>query len=171
MSKASLFAIGVAGVLLAGACEEPMQPGAPPPSAQTEPDPEVNLTAEELLQQRAADLIAITTALDAYKAARGSYPVTLGFRNIAEHGPDWIPGLAPEFIPSVPREPLRSSNANRPQYWYVSDGAEFKMIVHSVSGECGPQVEQFGVKPDPARSNADGSCWAFGLFSEGLKAY
>lgn len=172
MSKASVVAIGLAGILLAAACEEPMQPGAPPPSsAPVEPDPQIDLTPEELLQQRAADMATIMAALDAYKAARGSYPITLGFRNIVEHGPDWIPGLAPEFITEVPRDPLRSSNANRPQYWYVSDGTEFKLIVHSVSGECGLQVEQYGVKRDPARTNVDGSCWAFGLFSDGLTRY
>ena len=57
---------------------------------------------------------------------------------------------------------------NGPQYYYVSDGSGYKLIVHGVSPD-GANVEVLGVKIDPARRNENGF-WAYGFWTEGFAA-
>ncbi len=83
-------------------------------------------------RQRLKDLEALAAALETFRRRHGAYPQTDGAwfarRNCA--GPsreDWIPGLAPEFIAALPRDP-RDSTACEQQYAYKSNGQDYKII-------------------------------------------
>lgn len=85
-------------------------------------------------------------------------------------GEHWIRGLAPEFIARLPREPRNSNYNFRPQYAYASNGVDYKLMIYSVSEECGPEIEREGVRIDPARQEGD-RCWAYGFWTPGRRAW
>jgi len=154
----------IAAICLVAACgqggEQAKAPEAPP--AVIAPAP---LTQEETNSRRIADLLALNGAIQAYHAAHGSYPVSPGHGFSTE-----IPGLAPQFIQQIPPEPSGNTDPNGPQYRYASNGTDYKLIVHGVSGEatCGAFVERDGVRIDPMRTR-DGQCWAYGFWTEGYR--
>lgn len=157
-------------ILFVSACG----PTSPPASA---PQPEAVVPAppalDPLTTQRIADLIAINAALQAFYEANGQYPVTPNrgsFVSVISAGEDWIPGLAPSFIATLPNDPAGSSDQNN-QYWYASQGGSYKLIVHGVGAACGPEVEESGIARDPARSEADGTCWAYGFWTPDMANY
>jgi peptidoglycan/LPS O-acetylase OafA/YrhL len=133
--------------------------------------PKVATVVNDLTLQRIEDLIAIKKALDAYHAANGAYPDGVGLRSVIQRGVEWIPGLAPKFIPELPRDPSLSNSGDDPQYMYRSDTKGFKLIAHGVGANCNAAVEQGGIKMDPARTKPDGSCWAFGFWTEGFETF
>ena len=64
-----------------------------------------------------------------------------------------------------------SDSVDGPQYLYVSDTKDFKLVAQSGNaGYCGADVERDGVKIDPARTNESG-CWAFGFWTEGFTKF
>jgi hypothetical protein len=80
------------------------------------------------LEQRLRDLTDIQNAIDAYKEANGSYPRSIdgqwsGPDNAHGASSDWIPGLAPHFIKSLPGDPRRVTPHEPYLYW--SDGANY----------------------------------------------
>jgi len=116
--------------------------------------------------QRIQDLTTINASLETYRAANGAYPVSSGFQGYASNwgaglGADWIPGL--QTTP-LPRDPSMSETGES-QYLYFSDGADYKLIAH-LTGDCGPEVEQSGVRIDPNRRDTT-QCWAYGFWSTG----
>ena len=124
------------------------------------------LSQEEVDSHRVTDLVALNSAIERYHAARASYPVSPGGGFSQE-----IPGLAPEFISEIPREPTGSTDPNGPQYRYASNGEDYKIIAHGVSAQCGPHIERDGVRVDPIRTRQDGQCWAYGFWSDGFRAF
>src|SRR5262249_9496301 len=69
-------------------------------------------------RKRVADLVAINDALKSYRARHGRYPVANSLAGVRERGGNWIPGLSPEFLPSLPRDPAQSDHAAGPEYLY-----------------------------------------------------
>lgn len=55
--------------------------------------------------RRKADIRAIQTALELYKQDKGYYPSTGGYYLESDVTTDYIPGLAPDYIPSLPQDP------------------------------------------------------------------
>lgn len=130
---------------------------------------------EATTEQRVADIVAIHEALEAYYAANGSYPATpngnLQSVATAGAGENWIPGLAPAFIAALPRDPSGSNEPLGTQYLYGSPGGAYKLIAHGLTEGCGPEIERQGIRRDPARTNPDGTCWAFGFWTEDMSQY
>ncbi|HEY1027959.1 MAG TPA: sulfatase-like hydrolase/transferase [Pseudomonas sp.] len=128
----------------------------------------VNL-ATPMDAQRKSDLERINAALAAYYKVHRSYPVSQSFDGLhSKWGKDtaqWISGLAPKFIPSLPLDPA-NSDASIPQYIYLSDGKDYKVLAHGDPQSC---VYARSVNPelvDPVRN-----CWAFGHWTEGARAW
>lgn len=86
---------------------------------------------------RMADLRQIQAALALYNADTGKYPNTSSSRrwncvNFGSHPTSWltwyVPGLAPEYISSLPLDP----KSKRPGecYVYRSDGADYMILAY-----------------------------------------
>lgn len=135
-----------------------------PAAAPTAPVAEIDTA--RLVMRRQNDLLALKTALDAYRAENGKYPAAYdGLKSVVDRGPEWIPGLAPKYIAALPRDPALSDSLDGPQYLYVSDTNDYKLIaVSGTNGRCGPDVERDGIRIDPARRNEAG-CWAYGFWT------
>ena len=95
--------------------------------------------AEARDQKRYKDLDTIEAALYSFYTQNGQFPNTGGvWHTICSNGshssagvvtPNYIPGLAPDFISSLPTDP---SNCNQPSGWfngyiYRSNGTDFKI--------------------------------------------
>jgi len=112
-------------------------PGAPPP------DPRM------VNRKRVQDLVTINDALKAYHAKNGGYPKADGLAGANERGAAWIPGLSPEFLAAIPRDPVHDAGT---QYVYVSDGANYKLLAQGASLVGSGNVEVLGVKIDQTRN-------------------
>jgi hypothetical protein len=124
-------------------------------------------TLQELYSQRKANLDAIKVALEKYYLANGAYPVSQGFDGLytewGRSAQDWIKGLAPAFIASLPRDP-EFSDKSTPQYLYQSNGVDYKLIAHGdLSGAVTAQTK------DPDMSDPKRASFAFGFWSAGAK--
>ena len=143
-------------------------------SADTAPatTPTTQLTQQQITEKRVADLVALNTAIQAFHRQNGTYPpAPSGLTSILTVGnPNWIAGLAPQFIASEPRDPRMSTSANGPQYLYVSNGRSYKLIAHGVGEDCGPAIERDGIRRDPARTDAHG-CWAYGFWTDDMSRF
>jgi len=92
--------------------------------------------------KRLSDLRQVRTALALYASSNGgSYPSTGSLHNVyVDPGcsqtltsPDmktaeWIPGLAPSYIPSLPRDPKPTTNGGC--YMYSSNGTKFLLTAY-----------------------------------------
>lgn len=118
-------------------------------------------------RKRVGDLVTLNDALKSYHKKRGSYPVAAGLSGLPDRGAAWIPGLAPEFVPELPRDPALSMDKDGPQYVYVSDGTDYKLLARNVSLVGGTNVEVLGVKIDPIHSKTAESA-SFGFWTAGF---
>lgn len=98
--------------------------------------------------RRKADMKQIQLALELYYDSNGSYPVGGWFSsepgdNASNNGGNWIPGLAPTYIPSLPRDPRGGASSIQPTcsswksaYLYLSadGGKNYKLLAH-----CAPE--------------------------------
>jgi hypothetical protein len=109
--------------------------------------------------------VAINDALKAYQAKHGKYPKADKFGGFLDRGKAWIPGLSPEFMPELPRDPAQSDDKNGPQYLYASNGTDYKIVAKGVSLVGGTNVEVLGVRFDPGRQNTAESA-AFGFWTQ-----
>ena len=107
------------------------------------------------------DLVIINDALKAYYAKNGVYPKANGLAGANERGAAWIPGLSPEFLADVPRDPFHSLGT---QYVYVSDGANYKLLAQGASLIGSGNVEVLGVKIDQTRDPTPQNA-AFGFWT------
>lgn len=113
-------------------------------------------------RKRVSDLVSINDALKAYHAKHGKYPKADGLKGFPDRGKAWIPGLSPEFIADLPRDPALSSDRNGPQYVYTSNGSDYKLLALGVSLVGGTNVEVLGVRIDPSKQNtAENACFGF----------
>ncbi len=107
------------------------------------------------------DLVIINDALKAYYAKKGVYPKADGLAGATERGAAWIPGLSPEFLAEIPRDPVHGGGT---QYVYVSDGANYKLVVQGASLVGSGNVEVLGVKIDQTRDPTPENA-AFGFWT------
>ncbi len=76
--------------------------------------------------QRKADIQQIRSALELYRADMGAYPIIVGGWAYSTAGDSWIPGLTPQYMQKVPKDPV--NNATQPwlsgnySYAYFSAG-------------------------------------------------
>jgi hypothetical protein len=170
LQKSGMIAALACALALAACGQQQAPPGEEAELRLTTPAPTpAPLTPEQLDARRIADLTAINSALQAYYQQHGAYPLSprQGFTNVIDGGAEWIPGLAPAFIPALPREPRMNDDVNS-QYWYASSGVDYKLVVLNVGGACGPQIERDGVRIDPMR-NPDAGCYAYGFWTQGYR--
>lgn len=136
---------------------QPATPPAAKPTASAQPpegyDPLLASRTDPRLvnRKRVTDLVSINDALKAYHARHGAYPKAEGLLGADERGETWIPGLAPEFIARLPLDPAAAGGQTGPQYVYVSDGVNYKLLAQGVSLIGGTNVEVLGVRIDPTR--------------------
>ncbi len=92
--------------------------------------------------RRAADLKSVQAALEAYKRTNGSYPSTSGewkgdSTNDGGLGYDaagYIPGLVPNFLPALPKDPDTNFPDATNGYRYKSDGTDYKFELKGTPG-------------------------------------
>ncbi len=117
-----------------------------------------------------ADLAQLKTALELYYNDNNAYPSTSGrydglYSCWGNSTTDWIPGLAPNYIPTLPRSPNNSTNCGD-NYIYRSDnGTDYKLIWHGPQDCAGVKAQAPGII-DPVRD-----CWAYGNWSTGGRNY
>ena len=112
-------------------------------------------------RKRVQDLVTINDAVKAYHAKHGAYPKADGLAGASERGAAWIPGLSPDFIAEIPRDPLHSGAT---QYVYVSDGANYKLLAQGASLQGSANVEVLGIKIDQTRNPTPQNA-AFGFWT------
>ena len=130
---------------------------AAPAAASGAPAPDPRL----LNRKRVQDLVTINDALTAYYAKNGVYPTAEGLAGANERGAAWIPGLSPEFLAQLPRDPLHSAST---QYVYAAQGASYKLLAQGVSLVGSGNVEVLGIKIDPTRNPTPQNA-AFGFWT------
>jgi hypothetical protein len=115
---------------------------------------------------RVKDLQALQKALGKYQQKFGEYPLSPQWGGLYSlWGPsseDWVPGLAPGYIPVLPRDPRQSSNPEE-QYIYRSDGTEYKLLAHK-PGDCQTAKVLNPELIDPVRD-----CDALGIWTPGAR--
>ena len=92
---------------------------------------------------RQADLRLLQNALDLYKNKYGRYPagcnaanswsaqtVAVGSPNRCSSGQEYIVGLAPEFIPTLPRDSKPNGDNSGYMYYVNTDGSAFKLVAY-----------------------------------------
>jgi hypothetical protein len=151
---------------------KPVASAQPPGSSQSATDAAADGNAPTWSQdprltnrKRVSDLVTINDALKAYRTKHGKYPVAEKLGGYLERGKNWIPGLAPEFLAELPRDPALSNDKAGPQYLYASNGSDYKLVAQGVSLVGGTNVEVLGVKFDPSKSNTMEKA-AFGFWTE-----
>lgn len=92
--------------------------------------------------QRKAALREVATALAAYNASNGAYPINnawwgecSGYGSHPRTGANgYIPNLAPDYIDELPRDPRYPSpgvcDAGSSCYLYYSNGTDYKLLAH-----------------------------------------
>ncbi|HEY7799556.1 MAG TPA: hypothetical protein VIA80_12370 [Hyphomonadaceae bacterium] len=143
---------------------KPQASSQPPPA--TDPGPTWTQDPRLLNRKRVSDIVSLNDAIKAYHKKHGAYPKADGLKGYLERGKSWIPGLAPEFIAELPRDPARSDDAAGPQYVYSSNGADYKLLAHGVALAGGTNVEVLGVRIDASR-NPTWEKASFGFWTEG----
>jgi hypothetical protein len=151
----------------------PAAPPKPKPQASANP-PAAPDFAEQMRndprlhnRKRVGDLVTLNDALKSYHKKRGAYPVATGLGGLPDRGAAWIPGLAPDFVPELPRDPALSMDKDGPQYVYVSNGTDYKLLARNVSLVGGTNVEVLGVKIDPTHSKTAENA-SFGFWTPGF---
>jgi outer membrane biosynthesis protein TonB len=141
----------------------PQPPLAKPQASAQPPGPAPALAPDPRMvnRKRVQDLVTINDALKAYHARHGGYPKAEGLAGANERGAGWIPGLSPDFLPDMPRDPMHSPAT---QYVYVSDGANYKLLAQGVSLVGSSNVEVLGIKIDATR-NPTAQNAAFGFWT------
>ena len=146
---------------------KPTASGQPPPSSENDLLSAWRRDPRLLNRKRVSDLVSINDALKAYYAKNGAYPKATGLSGFRERGTAWIPGLSPDFVAELPRDPALSGDIAGPQYVYVSDGADYKLLAQGVSLVGGTHVEVLGVRIDPTRQPTAENA-SFGFWSPGF---
>jgi hypothetical protein len=84
---------------------------------------------------RVSDLLKIQKALHDYYIENQKYPLSSNYNGLIScwgaSTPDWIPGLAPKYIESLPNDPRNDKDCKH-QYLYISDGSHYKVIAQNV---------------------------------------
>ena len=107
--------------------------------------------------RRAADLKSVQAALLAYREANKAYPTTNdqwqgdapAYGGFGYAGVGYIPGLVPDFLPALPRDPDPDNPQGDAGYVYRSDGVDYKFMAHKTPLSYPPDSPFL----DPARPN------------------
>jgi len=96
--------------------------------------------------RRLQDMRQVRQALEMYYNDNGQYPSTGGTNNwrgtetsnssvncYGNHGDNAIPGLAPDYMQAVPKDPNPKSNNC---YLYTSNGTDYKFLIHRTMEAC-----------------------------------
>ncbi|MCE5310929.1 MAG: polysaccharide pyruvyl transferase family protein [Acidobacteriales bacterium] len=116
---------------------------------------------------RVKDLTAIRDALEAYWRIYHGYPKSSGgwdglYSKWGASTPEWIPGLVPEHLPCLPRDP-RNHEVPDQQYLYRSDGRDYKLISHA------PWDDEIVRQRHPDMMDPARPGWAYGFWTSGAK--
>lgn len=117
--------------------------------------------------QRKRDLENLKDALEKYHSAKGSYPLSQGFNGLysiwGSSDKNWIPGLTPKFLKTLPRDPSLSEEKT-PQYIYYSNGTDYKLLSHGAGASTSIAQRLEAQLVDPTRKT-----YAFGFWTPGAK--
>ncbi|MFT4710923.1 MAG: prepilin-type N-terminal cleavage/methylation domain-containing protein, partial [Planctomycetota bacterium] len=116
--------------------------------------------------RRIADLSSVQKALDMYYLDNGAYPIVSGWSgdapNYGGHGytiaDPYIPGLIPEYMEMLPRDPNKAFPDGGRGYLYKSNGKEYKLLAHKTPTSFPADHRYF----DSARPT-----WAYQVSSKG----
>ena len=118
---------------------------------------------------RIAHLEMLRDALERYKLKYGQYPKSHLWDGLytkwGRSKIDWIAGLVPDFIDTLPRDPRNNTEGGQ-QYIYRSDGVDFKILAHGVHDDCVFVKEKYRELIDPVRN-----CNAYGFWSNGAEKW
>ena len=131
--------------------------------------PLINLSIHgglEYYSKRITDLATIKNALSKYHNKYKRYPLSRGgwngaYDNSGNYVDNYIKGLVPEFLDSLPTDP-RGSNEKLQNYLYMSNGKDFKFLIHDAPNFDICEIDRKYI--DPRRSTR-----AYGIWSEGAK--
>ncbi|MEX0409756.1 hypothetical protein ABGN05_29400 [Aquibium sp. LZ166] len=166
--RISKVATVLSGAILVSACSDSNSPGdtSSAPTSLNSPAPVAPPSRlDSVLDTRLTDLAAVKAAIEKYKADKGSFPISSGWSGVGSKWgmdtADWVPGLVPNYLPSLPVDPKSASS----QYLYWSDGKNYKIIAHEIDDcEAVRQLDRSMI--DPSRDR-DGRCWAYGYWTDG----
>ena len=113
-------------------------------------------------ERRFADFSSIGAALERYHKDHGAFPLSNGSFSLKS---DWIPGLVPDYLVAVPRDPRYLSNVQNKQYLYISNGVDYKLIAHA------PEDFGFVSKAFPGRVDPRRPGYAYGVWTPGASAW
>lgn len=119
--------------------------------------------------RRIADLSKIVIALEKYKRENHSYPISSAgwdgiYSEYGESKSDWIAGLAPKYLDSLPHD-LGADPQSTTQYLYRSDGANYKLISN------GPDDCEEIKLTSPQLVDPERDCRAYGFWTERAVAW
>ncbi len=88
--------------------------------------------------RRAADLKNVHSSLESYKRVIGTYPDTGDewFGDMSDNGgygydaAGYIPGLVPDYLPALPKDPDSEYPTAAEGYMFRSDGTDFKFVLN-----------------------------------------
>ncbi len=112
---------------------------------------------------RLADLKLLSKVLKQYHAENASYPLSEGFDGFytswGKAGQNWISGLTPKYLYTLPREPKQSDDP-RQQYLYRSNGKDYKLICHGV------EDVHIVAQTHPKLIDPQRNTWAYGYWTQ-----
>jgi hypothetical protein len=117
------------------------------------------------LEKRLTDLQRIKNALEMYYKRNNAYPKTDGrwdglYSSWGQSKADWIPGLVPNYLNELPRDPRMHTDSTQ-QYIYYSNGVDYKLISHN------PEDCDSAKRVNPAIIDPRRNCWAYGFWTNG----
>ncbi len=99
--------------------------------------------------RRAQDLLNVQKALEMYFSDHGNYPQVSGWSGDAQNygglGYDencYIPGLVPDYIEALPRDPDTTYPDGGRGYLYRSNGQDYKFLAHQTPTVFGQDLEE-----------------------------
>ena len=136
--------------------------------------------------KRKSDIASVQTAIETFADENGEYPVTTTLGDFCqfEAGPtanptwgksyrcpnSWIPGVTPQFISTLPRDPRSATTYNEFfSYWYRSDGTNYKIFARQMEG---PEGKKWAEQDGGTRNDcAAPSTCAYEIFSGGAQTW
>lgn len=124
--------------------------------------------------RRIADLQQLRTALELYYSSNGSYPIQASWRGTTPQcystgadGNTAIPGLVPNYISSMPKDPKPVLPSYC--YLYMSNGVDYKVLAYST-------VEGAAVAPGAPYARYPTGCGgssqnSYAVYTDGAKCW